>query len=239
MYLSVIIPAYNEEERIGGTLAKIYSFLKTKNYDYEVIVVDDGSADKTIQEAQRSRLFKENNLRVIKNRINTGKGFSVKRGILASRGEYVLFSDADLSTPIEELDKLLAYIKEGYDVVIGSRGVIDSDVRVHQPWHREKMGKVFNLFVKSMLFKEFNDTQCGFKVFKGDVARGIAKHLKIYGFCFDVELLYLAKIKGCRIKEAGVVWHNSLQSKVSAVNSSINMFLDLIKIRLIHRGSNI
>ena len=235
MYLSVVIPAYNEEKRMGPTLSKIYNFLSTKEYGYEVIVVDDGSTDKTVSEAQRSQLFKGGNLEVIKNRINTGKGFSVKRGILASKGDYVLFSDADLSTPMEEFDKLFDYINKGYDIVIGSRGLEESDVRIHQPWHREKMGKIFNFFVKLFLIKEFNDTQCGFKLFKGDTAREIAASLKIDGFCFDVEFIYLAEKGGHRIKEVGVIWKNSPQSTVKIIGGSASMFLDLLKIRVLHR----
>ncbi|MFH0732490.1 MAG: dolichyl-phosphate beta-glucosyltransferase [Candidatus Omnitrophota bacterium] len=235
MYLSIVIPAYNEEKRIKATLSNIYDFLRAKGFDYEVIVVDDGSADKTVVEAQGSSLFTEGNLCVIKNWINVGKGFSVKRGILATKGEYVLFTDADLSTPIEELDKLLGVMSEGYDIVIGSRSAIDSDVRIHQPWYRERMGKVFNAFVKLFLLEEFNDTQCGFKLFKGDAARRLALLLKIDSFCFDVELLYLAKLKGYKVKEAGVVWNNSPQSKVRAVASSVSMFIDLIKIKKLHR----
>ena len=235
MYLSIIIPAYNEEKRIGVTLSKIHDFLRTKDYDYEIIIVDDGSVDKTVLKAQQTILFKENKLGIIKNWINMGKGFSVKRGILASRGDYVLFSDADLSTPIEELDKLLNYIYEGYDIVIGSRSIKDSNVKIRQPWHREKMGKTFNFFVKLLLVKEFNDTQCGFKLFKGDIAREIAQLLKIDGFSFDVEMLYLTKTKGYRIKDVGVRWENSSQSKVKIMASSINMFLDLFKIKALHR----
>src|SRR3989338_1380802 len=130
VYLSIIIPAYNEEKRIGLTLSKIYGFLKTKSYKHEVILVDDGSNDKTILEAEGSELAKINKLKIVKNVANKGKGFSVKNGILNSAGEYILFSDADLSTPIEEADKLFGYIKTGYDIVIGSRSIAGSDVRV-------------------------------------------------------------------------------------------------------------
>ena len=159
IYLSIVIPAYNEEKRIGDTLDRIYNFLKTKKYDFEVMVIDDGSTDKTVDMASASELAKENRLKILKNGSNKGKGFSVKSGILNSSGEYILFSDADLSTPIEEVDKLFEEINKGYDIVIGSRSMEGSDVRVRQPWYREIMGKTFNFFVKSILFKEFNDTQ--------------------------------------------------------------------------------
>lgn len=235
MYLSIVIPAYNEEGRIARTLAKIYDFLHKKDYDCEVIIVDDGSTDKTVLEIQQSQLFKEGKAGIIKNWINMGKGFSVKRGILATRGDYVLFSDADSSTPVEESDKLFNHINKGHDIIIGSRALKESDVRIHQPWYRERMGKAFNLFVKLLLIKEFNDTQCGFKLFKGNVARKLAGLLKIDGFCFDVEIIYLAKKMGYSIKETGIIWENSPQSKVKVINGSVSMFLDLLKIKLIHR----
>jgi len=235
MYLSIIIPAYNEAKRIKLTLSKIDEFLCSKKYVYELILVDDGSTDKTIDEALRSRLDNSKNLRIIKNDINRGKGYSVKTGILNSRGEFLLISDADLSTPIQELDKLFHYMSNGYDIVIGSRSVEDSDVQIHQRWYREKMGKVFNIFVKFLLLSNFNDTQCGFKLIKGKVARNLALLMKIQGFCFDVELLYLAKKKGYRIKEIGVIWRNSPQSRVKIISSSSSMFLDLFKIRFRHK----
>lgn len=230
-YLSVIIPAYNEEKRIGNSLSGIYSFLTTKDYGYEVILVDDGSSDNTVIEAEKSALAKEGRLKIIKNGTNRGKGFSVKNGIMNSGGSYVLFSDADLSTPIGETDNLFSHIDQGYDIVIGSRSIKGSDVRVPQARHREAMGKIFNFFVKLLLMREFNDTQCGFKLFKGDIARELARSMKIDGFCFDVEMLYLAKKKGCSIKELGVKWENSPESKVRLFGSSADMFFDLFKIR--------
>lgn len=233
-YLSIIIPAYNEEKRIGLTLSMIGGFLKTKSYDYEVILVDDGSDDKTVLQAQNSELSKTNKLRIIKNDVNKGKGFSVRNGILNSSGEFVLFSDADLSTPIGETDKLFSHIKKGYDIVIGSRSIAGSDVLVRQPFYREKMGRIFNFLVNRLLISGFNDTQCGFKLFKGSIVREIGKELTIDGFCFDVEMLYLAKRKGCRIAEVGIVWENSIQSKVRVINSSLSMFMDLLKIKRRH-----
>ncbi|MCX5703784.1 MAG: glycosyltransferase family 2 protein, partial [Candidatus Omnitrophica bacterium] len=232
MHLSLVIPAYNEENRIGPTLSRIYGFMAEKGYKYEVMVVDDGSSDATVREANRSELAKVGKLRVIQNGINRGKGFSVRNGITQSKGMYILFTDADLSTPIEEIDKFFACAAHGYDVVVGSRALSESIVVIHQPWYREGMGKIFNLFVKLILMKEFNDTQCGFKLFKGDVAREIARRMKIDGFCFAVEMLYLAKIKGYNIKEKGVLWNNSPESKVRLFSSSVGMFFDLMKIRI-------
>ena len=236
IHLSIIIPAYNEGRRIGGTLDKIYDFLSKKKYDYEVILVDDGSSDDTTGIARSSRLHREGKLKIIENGKNRGKGFSVRNGMLNSRGEYILFSDADLSTPIEEIDKLFDSINAGYDIVIGSRGLKESDIKIYQPWYRRTMGKVFNYFVKFMLLSEFNDTQCGFKLFKGKVAKSIAANFKINGFAFDVEMLYIAAKKGYKVKEASVVWRNSYHSTVNPIFEPLKMFRDLVKIKMIHFG---
>lgn len=232
IYLSIVIPAYNEANRIGVTLEKINTFFKNRQYETEIIMVDDGSNDNTIEVAEKSLLAKENKLRIIRNATNKGKGFSVKNGIINSKGEYILFSDADLSTPIEEVDKFLKAINEGYDIVIGSRALKDSDVKVRQPWYREFMGKIFNFFVKSVVMREFHDTQCGFKLFKSPVAKDIALKLKIDGFSFDVEMIYLAKKSGYRIKEIPIIWINSPKSRVSPLVDSVKMFFDLIKIKI-------
>jgi dolichyl-phosphate beta-glucosyltransferase len=233
-HLSIVIPAYNEEARIKATLENIHNFMKTKDYVFEVTIVDDGSSDNTAQVALESILYKEGKLKLIKNEINRGKGYSVKKGIISSMGDYILFSDADLSTPIEELDKLFDFIGKGYDIVIGSRALAGSDVRVHQPWYREAMGKVFNFFVRTILIKRISDTQCGFKLFKSSVAKGIASDMKTVGFSFDVEMLYLAMKNRYRIKEVPVIWLNSPKSKVNPVLDSTRMFFDLIRIKLIH-----
>lgn len=235
MYLSIVIPAYNEEKRIGLGLSKIHSFLNTRKFEHEIIVSDDGSSDNTVLEVQKSALFKEGKVRIITSDRNKGKGAAVREGILNSYGEYVLFTDADLSTPIEELDVFFDYIKDGYDVVIGSRVADGSRVKIHQPWYRERMGKIFNFFVKIILFSEFNDTQCGFKLLRGDLARCLAKDMKIDGFCFDAELLYLAKRAHSKIAEVGISWENSIESKVRLIKSSLGMFIDLFKIRVIHK----
>ena len=234
IYLSIIIPTYNEEKRISATLSRIQFFLRSKTYDYEIIVVDDGSSDNTVSIIEKDFLTEDGKIRIVKNGSNKGKGFSVKNGILGSSGKYVLFSDADLSAPIEEVDRLLKYINKDYDICIGSRSLKGSNVEIHQPWYREGMGKVFNFMVKLLLFKDFNDTQCGFKLFKGDIARKLADLMKIDGFCFDVEIIYLAKRMGYRIVEVGVSWKNSPESRVKLINSSLDMFRDLFKIKQIH-----
>jgi dolichyl-phosphate beta-glucosyltransferase len=239
IYLSVIVPAYNEERRIAATLERIYKFLATKDYDFEIIMVDDGSTDGTVAVAEKSRCATDHKLAILKNVINRGKGASVRNGIAASSGKYVVFSDADLSTPIEELDGFIDMMDKGCDVVIGSRASAGSRVVVRQPFYRQTMGKVFNLLVKAILLKGLNDTQCGFKLFRGVVAREIAGEMKIEGFCFDVEMLYLARIKGYNIREKGVMWKNSVDSKVRLVNSSVSMFADLLRIRMLHSKKSI
>ena len=235
MFLSIVIPAYNEEECITSTLSYIDEFLASKDYEAEIIVVDDGSDDNTVKTVIESELRSKGKIRVLKNGINRGKGFSVKSGILDSKGEYVLLSDADMSTPIEEVEKLFNSINSGFDIAIGSRSIKNSDVRIKQAWYREMMGKTFNLLVKLLTIRDFNDTQCGFKIFKGDMIRELANLMMINGFCFDVEMLYLAHTKGYKIDEVGVIWNNSSQSKVKVLDSSLHMFLDLLRIKKLHK----
>ncbi|MFA5337250.1 MAG: dolichyl-phosphate beta-glucosyltransferase [Candidatus Omnitrophota bacterium] len=234
MFLSIVIPAYNEEKRLQSTLEKIYSYLKSKDYEYEVIVIDDGSSDKTAEVVLDSELNKAGKLVLLKNEKNKGKGFSIKKGILASRAEFVLFTDSDLSAPIEEADELFLSIQSGYDIVIGSRSIEGAEVRVHQPFYRELMGIFFNVLVQILVLKGFIDTQCGFKLFKGNVAKDIANELKIDRFGFDVEMLYLAQKKNYKIKEVPVIWLNSPTSKVNPVLDSWRMFIDLLSIKRLH-----
>jgi dolichyl-phosphate beta-glucosyltransferase len=232
--LSIIIPAYNEEKRIAASLEKICAYFEDKGLEYEVILVDDGSTDGTVTVSKNSRLSGVGKLRIIRNPGNRGKGFSVKSGILASHGEYVLFTDADLSTPITEFEKLFSAMGQEHDIVMASRSVRDSRLKVPQPWYRQTMGRIFNLFVKALLFSEHNDTQCGFKLLKGDPARKIAAKMNIAGFCFDVEMIYIAKKMGYSVCEVGVTWENSIESKVTIVNSSLSMFTDLLRIKRWH-----
>ncbi len=235
IFLSIIIPAYNEEKRITNTLSRVLKFTAGKGYECEIIVVDDGSTDNTAREVLGSGLAGSGKLRLIQNGTNRGKGFSVRRGIAASAGEFVLLSDADMSTPVDEVDKLFKYMDKDVDIVIGSRSVKGAQITLSQPWHRRTMGKVFNVFVRSFVLNGYKDTQCGFKLFRGDTAREISGAMKIDGFCFDVEMLYIARGKGAGIKEIGVEWGNFPQSKVKIFGSSANMFLDLFRILKIHR----
>lgn len=228
--LSIVIPAYNEERRIGRSLERICDYMKGSG-PYEVIVVDDGSSDGTVRVVMEA-MERHPAISILQNGVNKGKGYSVRRGVLYSRGKYVLMSDADLSTPIEEIEKLYKELEDGHDIAIGSRALSESMILKRQPWYRQVMGKTFNKFVQGIAVWGINDTQCGFKLFKGDAARVIFSRQRIDGFAFDVEALYLAKRMGFPIREVPVVWVNSPGSKVRIFRDSLNMLRDIITIRL-------
>lgn len=232
MNLSVVIPAYNEETRIEKTLRKIQHYLSSSGYSFEIIVIDDGSKDKTALIIE-----KFNNVILLKNEKNYGKGYSVKRGMLQAHFDYVLFTDADLSTPIEEVEKLLYHLKDNYDIAIGSRALKESKIISPQKKVREGAGKLFNVLVQWLLLPGIYDTQCGFKCFKKEVVKDIFSKTKICGFSFDVEALYIAKKLGYNIKEVPVMWENSLPSRVNILKHPLQMILELVKIK--YRGGNI
>ncbi len=227
MHISIIIPTYNEEKRIKKTLESILTYVQTKKHDYEIIVVNDGSTDKTKDVVLE---FKSKKITVLDNPCNRGKGYSVKQGFLAATKEWVLFSDADLSTPIEELETFFRY--KDYDVIIGSRNLSDSLIVVKQPLIRSTLGKIFPFFVRLLVLPGIYDTQCGFKLFKKDAAKKIAELQNIDGFCFDVEQLVIAKKSGFTIKEVPISWHNDERSKIKIVKDSVRMFWDLLRIKI-------
>lgn len=230
--VSIVVPAYNEQDDICPTLARICQFMAQEAPEYEVLIVDDGSADSTVETA-RACTKGVSEVRILQNGVNMGKGFSVRSGVLNSTGRYVLMTDADLSTPIEEVARLYKYISDhGYDIAIGSRGLKDSDIAIHQPWYREMMGKTFNLFVRLILMGGFRDTQCGFKLFRAEAGRTVFERCALDGFAFDVEAIFIAGRLGYKIKEVPVRWLNSLDSKVSLLLDPARMFLDLFRIRL-------
>ncbi len=199
-------------------------------HEFELIVVDDGSMDDTAA-IVRDLSLTEPRIRLIANRVNMGKGYSVRRGILEAVGDIVLFSDADLSTPIEEYGKMLDYLSE-YDLVMASRSLPESNVVIHQPAYRETMGKMFNLLVQTLIVRGIIDTQCGFKLMKTETGREIAGYLRINRFSFDVEMILVAKRLGYRCVDVPVKWINSPASRVHAVKDSLNMLLDLFRIKL-------
>lgn len=231
VFVSVVIPAYNEESRIGPSLIRVRDYLGGKGFASEIIVVDDGSTDGTAA-AAKGALPAPPAGRVLTRPQNRGKGYSVREGVLASRGRWILFTDADLSTPIEELDKFLGLLDSGPDVLIGSRALPESDVQVRQHPVREVMGKAFNILVRLLALRGIRDTQCGFKLFSREAARAVFPKARIDGFGFDVEILRLCRKLGFRILQVPVVWRNSAPSKVRLVSSSLGMIADLVKIRL-------
>ena len=232
IYLSVVIPAHDEAERIGPTLERVLAYLGSRNYTFEVIVVDDVSRDGTAAAAEEFRR-RDGRLRLVQRTADPGKGAAVQAGMLAAAGRHVLFSDADLSTPIEECEKLLAAIeREGYDIAIGSRGLPQSDLRVRQPWYREMMGRTFNLMVRAVAVHGIKDTQCGFKLFRGEVVQDLFRRQTVMGFAFDVEILFLARKRGLRIREVPVTWINSPRSKVDPIRDSLRMMRDMVGIRV-------
>jgi dolichyl-phosphate beta-glucosyltransferase len=229
--ISIVIAAYNEEKRISPSLFKIKEYLTGQDMDYEIIVVDDGSTDRT-RKIAADLIPDIPHLKVISYETNRGKGYALKTGVLASDGDVVLLTDADLSTPIEELSKLLPLISDGkYDIAIGSRALALSEIIRKQPWWRQSMGKLFNKIVKVLIVDDFRDTQCGFKVFSGDAARNLFSQAQIDRFAYDVEILALAKKKGYRILEVPIRWINSPESKVNPFRDSLQMLCDLLRIR--------
>ncbi len=231
--LSIIIPAYEESERLGDTIFTILKFISENGLSAELIVVDDGSRDDTADVARGScSQYADIPTKVIRYEQNMGKGFAVRTGLNEASAPIALFSDADLSTPIEELHKLVDPIKTGeYDVTFGSRALDRSLIGTHQPWRREQGGKVFNFVVRMMTGMPFWDTQCGFKAFKMTKFRPLLDVLQIDRFGFDVEFLYVASLHGLKLKEIPVRWNNDDRSKVSVVRDSIRMIDEVRQIR--------
>ncbi len=227
--LTIIIPSFNEEMRLPASLESIAAYIRNKRPNTEVLVVDDGSTDRTVAVAEswRDRIPQ---LRVLSNGTNRGKGFSVRHGSLEAQGEIILFTDADLSSPIEEGEKLLAAL-QSYDVAIGSRAIDRSLIEVHESLFREFAGIVFNRIVRLILRLPIVDTQCGFKAFRRERCRVIFEQQTIERFGFDPELLYLARHHGLSIEEVPVRWAHSPATKVSMMRDSVQMFLDVFVIR--------
>ncbi len=231
--LSVVIPAYNEEARLGPTVRRVRDHLVARGGTWEVIVVDDGSRDRTIAVAEEAA-DGDSRIYVLPQGANQGKGAAVRAGMLAATSDRILFSDADLATPIEELAKLEAELDRGADIAIASRALPASDVRTRQHPARELMGRTFNLAVRTLVLGGIKDTQCGFKLFTRTAAHDLFARATIDGFAFDVEILWLAR-GTYRIAEVPVIWHHVEESKVSPGTDAARMLRDIVGLRLRHR----
>jgi len=227
--LSIVVPSFNEELRLPTSLELIAAYIDSSRRSAEVLVVDDGSRDRTAEVAA-SFLERIPNLRILKNGENRGKGYSVRHGMLEAKGEHVLFTDADLSAPIEEADKLLAALEQ-YDVAIGSRALDRNLIEVHESPFREFAGIIFNRIVRIVLWLPFVDTQCGFKAFRRERCRVIFEQQRIERFGFDPELLYLARHHGLTSIEIPVRWSHSPATKINMLRDSVQMFVDVFTIR--------
>jgi dolichyl-phosphate beta-glucosyltransferase len=229
--ISIVIPAYNEEKRIRNSLSETCTYMSDSGMEYEIIVVDDGSSDGTGRIVE-SIVTDFPKIRLVRYEKNRGKGYALRTGVHVTKGDFILVMDADLSTPIEELWKLLPHVAGGeYDIAIGSRALALSEIIRKQPWWRQGMGKMFNRIVKVLVIGDFSDTQCGFKLFTGDVGRNLFMEAKVDRFAYDVEILARAKRKGYGIKEVPIRWINSPESRVDPLKDSLQMLADLAKIR--------
>ena len=230
MTYSIVIPAYNESQRLGVTLEKVLAYVRQQGWDAELIVVNDGSRDNT---AQIVRAFAEKNpmVRLVENPGNRGKGYSVRNGILNSRGDVVVFSDADLSSPIEEMPKLLKALAAGADIAIGSRW-LRAELQTQRPsLHRQLFGRIFNLLLRIILGLQFKDTQCGFKAFTRRTAQTILPLQRIERWGFDPEILFLARKFGFRVDEVPVLWGHSGGTRINPLMDGARMFQEMLRIR--------
>jgi glycosyltransferase involved in cell wall biosynthesis len=227
---SIVIPAYNESARLGATLESVLAYVHQQGWDAEVIVVNDGSRDNTA-EIVRSFAQKDPALRLVENPGNRGKGYSVRNGMLNARGRVVLFSDADLSSPIEEAPKLFKALEDGADIAIGSRWLRAETQTQRQPLHRQLFGRIFNLLMRIILGLKFKDTQCGFKAFKQRAAQTIFPLQKIERWGFDPEILFLARKFGLKVEEIPVAWGHSGDTRINPLVDGARMFQEMLRVR--------
>ncbi|HRR95992.1 MAG TPA: glycosyltransferase family 2 protein [Candidatus Ratteibacteria bacterium] len=232
MEISIIIPSYNEEKRIGKSLEKIWKYFKNKGFPFEIIVVDDGSTDKTVEIVEKFKEGKKE-IRILKHDKNKGKGAAVRTGVINSKGNLILFTDADLSTPIEEFEKFYKYGKSGFDIVIGTRRIKNAEIKKKQPFLRRFFGTGFIYLVKIFFpsLSKITDFTCGFKLFNVEKNKKIFKLQKIDRWGFDVEILLIATILHLKILQVPVVWSDLRKSKVNLKKDIIRSFFDLIRIK--------
>ena len=226
--LSIIIPAHNEETRLPRTLEQVFAFLGQQTYAAEVVIVENASSDRTLEIAERFA-GQNRNVRVIRATAR-GKGLAVRLGMLAARGDYRFMCDADLSMPIEEVNRFLPPALSDFDVAIGSREVRGA-VRYNEPWHRHFGGRVINLLIRMLILPQLQDTQCGFKCFRAEAATDLFGHQTLDGWSFDIELLFVAYRRRYRVAEVPIDWYYRTESKVSAVRDAIRMINDVFRIR--------
>lgn len=227
--LSVVIPAYNEEHRIGKTLEAVSSFLEKQSFDYEILVVSDGSSDRT-GEVVQELAKKIKNLKLIQNQENHGKGWVTRQGMLQSSGDVRLFMDADDSTKVDEIVKFLPYFEQGFDIVIGSRRIKGAVIAVKQPWVRDFLGWVFRFIVHTLVPLGVTDSQCGFKAFSARASEAIFPKQKIFRWAFDVEILAIARKAGFKIKEVPITWINDVESHVK-FSGMVRMLIEVLAVR--------
>lgn len=227
---SIVIPAYNEGARLGATLEQVLAYLDAQKWAAEIVVVNDGSRDRT-PELVRSFAKKDARVRLVENPGNRGKGYSVKNGMLQAHGEIIVFSDADLSSPIQEMPKLLGALESGADIAIGSRWLQAELQTQRQSLHRQMFGRIFNLLQRALLGLNFKDTQCGFKAFKRSAAQAILPLQQIERWGFDPEILFLARKFGMRVDEVAVHWGHSGDTRINPLTDGMKMFVELLRIR--------
>lgn len=236
--ITIIIPAYNEEKRIIKTLYEIDNYISSLQANLiQVLVINDGSTDRTqsiVESWIKESSVNKKSFTILNYSPNKGKGYAVRHGILNSNTELVLYTDADGASPIKELEKLLPWINESFDVVVGSR-VLKDDTNVIMSCKRRFIGLMFHLILRFLMLANIKDTQCGFKLFKTNIAKNIAQLQQCFNYSFDIEYLLLAKKLGCKVKEVPINWYHVEGSKVSIVRDSIKMFLEVLKIRFVYR----
>lgn len=238
--LTIVIPAYNESNRILRTLSDIDKYISTNSLQkvFQALIINDGSLDETEQTVKNWIKFESHNkdlFQVYGYMPNRGKGYAIKEGFLKAKTDLVLYTDADGAAPIAEVEKLLLVINDGYDVAIGSRVIKRADSKVTMSAIRRFIGRIFHSILNILSLAEFKDTQCGFKLFKSSIARDLAENQKCFGFSFDIEYLFLLKKMNCKIKEVPINWYHVEGSKVNIFRDSIKMLIEVLKIRFLYK----
>ena len=234
-YLAVIVPAYNEEDRIGPTLERLNEYLASQEYTWKVVVVSDGSDDATVKIVTDFASLHPG-FELIDSQPNRGKGYVVRKGMTEVEADWLLFSDADLAAPIEEVEKLITAVEQGTQIAIGSRPLKESNLEIRQPWYREMAGRAFNLMVQTLAVRGIKDTQCGFKLFRQDVSQDVFSRCKLDGYGFDFESLMIARDLGYKIAEVPIRWSHQEGSKVNMLRDGVRMLFELLKLRFMGKN---